>query len=918
MNKSYGRLSLNMSKSLFSAAFIIAITAAFLAFGASGFSPAFAQTEQEINAINDVGLLYYNSGNYEEAIAEFKKILKKKPDHDVAHFNIGCVYQKKKDWKEAERAFSAVLELIPDDGEAQKRLMSVCEAWVNQLTNELSVQPDNASLHNDLGRAYLSMGKLEEAYQAISKAISLKANLAGAYYNFAELYVKKQSPDKALAEIKKACEIEPKNIIYQQYYKKIAALAGTEAEEPSGETGGDGGDSGTDGGVFTGSKKDEENIFKAGVDAFEKKKYEQALSSFEKVYRLNPKNADARGYIDKIKEALKNRKAIRDLFESADKKCKKDRWAEAVPLLEKARDNPMFKEDSNYMDVLRTLSDAYMRTAEYAKAQVIYEDLKAQNSKLFFVNYNLAQIYLYNGEYDRGEEALNEALKAEGITAEQIKLAREILSTLSWKRKRIYLYILGFIVGAALIGVLYVFNSPAARKTRFLQKCEEFRNASDWNGLLKYTSTVPDYKFTVQENVKINLLLATACYNMEKYDDGIRNARKALNFDASLTAANDIMARCFLKKKSINDEAIFQYKKLLKSDPGNPEVLKLISEYYIKLSKNTDKFVKRESLTDELIDNLKLYAVKERHNRELAVFMANLLRQRKDTSDAAVQIYENALSHEENTRVREVLAKAYYDNKSYEKAINECKLVFKENVENTQMHRIFIDSYMALGRYGEVCLEYEKLTLLYPNSQDLERRVNELKRQNMVIGGDGIAMPGPTAQHPPVTGAAQQGRPGDAAFQAGQKVPAPPADVMQHMPAVQPQQIVTTDYARCFERGLRYIEEKDYTNAISEFKVVIKGAPQLRNESYKFLVTCYLRKGLLDLAYEQYKLVRYDQEMMPDEVKELTYNLARAFEEKGKFKEALEVYNIICKVDIGYKDVFDKFEELHAYISKFN
>jgi len=72
------------------------------------------------------------------------------------------------------------------------------------------------------------------------------------------------------------------------------------------------------------------------------------------------------------------------------------------------------------------------------------------------------------------------------------------------------------------------------------------------------------------------------------------------------------------------------------------------------------------------------------------------------------------------------------------------------------------------------------------------------------------------------------------------------------------------------------------------------------------------------MAYEQYKLVKYDQEIMPDEVKELTYDMGRAFEEKGKFKEALEIYNLICKVDIGYKDVFDKFEELHSYVSKFN
>jgi hypothetical protein len=36
-----------------------------------------------------------------------------------------------------------------------------------------------------------------------------------------------------------------------------------------------------------------------------------------------------------------------------------------------------------------------------------------------------------------------------------------------------------------------------------------------------------------------------------------------------------------------------------------------------------------------------------------------------------------------------------------------------------------------------------------------------------------------------------------------------------------------------------------------------------------------------------------------------------------QFKEALFLYNKICKIDIGYRDVFDKFEELHDYVSKF-
>ncbi|MEZ7893291.1 MAG: tetratricopeptide repeat protein [Candidatus Wallbacteria bacterium] len=868
------------------------------------FAPAFlafiltvnAAAEQDINAMNDVGLLYYNSGNYEEAISEFQKILKIKPDHDTAHFNLGCVYQKKKNWKEADRYFTNVLDIVPNDNEAKKRLILSAEAWVKQLKTDLAGQPQNPNLHNDLGRAYISLDKLDDAYAEISKALAIKADLAAAHYNLAYLYLKKDSPQKAVDEIKKACEIEPKNVIYQKYYKKVASIAGTSAPEVSEQPQQTPAEQAEDG-IFSGSKKDEENIFKAGVDAFEKKKYEQALSNFEKVRKMNSKNEEASKYIAKINDILKSKKQIRDLFESADKLCKKNKWNEAITYLEKAKNNPNIKQDPNYLDVLKTLSDAYMRINEYDKAFAIYEELKTQNSNLFFVNYNMAQIYLYRGQYDLAEEALNKAANADGASVEQIKRAREIQSDLKWQKNKIFVYGVGFMFAAAFAGALGVFYSPMARKKRLIQKIEELRNSSDWNSIFKISSSLPNFNYTIQENVKINITTAMACYNMEKYDDGIRYAKKALNYDAGLTAANELLAKCYLKKKIVSDEAIFQYKKLLKNDPNNTEVLKLISEYYIKLSKNTDKFVKKESLTDEIIDALKIYASREPQNRELAIFTANLLRQRKDTSQMAVSIYENSLSYEENVKVRDVLAKAYYEAKNYDKAIAECNLIFKENVENTQTHRVFIDSHMALGRYNDLCIEYEKLALLYPNSADIERRLNELKKQTMVIGG---------------TSGDKQGSDGENQSQTAEGQSAAPALKQQSVAAS------STDYEKCFERGCKFIESKDYNNAISEFKLASKGSVPMRNESNKKLVLCYIKKGLLDMAYEQYKLVKYDQEIMPDEVKELTYDMGRAFEEKGKFKEALEIYNLICKVDIGYKDVFDKFEELHSYVSKFN
>jgi len=97
----------------------------------------YSQTEKDISAINDIGLLYYTSGNYKEAISEFKKILRIKPDHEVAHYNIACVYEKMKQYKLALVEFQIVLDAIPNDNETQNKINNLAKQWLTNLKMDL-------------------------------------------------------------------------------------------------------------------------------------------------------------------------------------------------------------------------------------------------------------------------------------------------------------------------------------------------------------------------------------------------------------------------------------------------------------------------------------------------------------------------------------------------------------------------------------------------------------------------------------------------------------------------------------------------------------------------------------------------------------------------------------------------------------
>lgn len=818
-----------------------------------------APSEKDINALNEIGLLYYNSGNYDEAITEFQKILKMKPDHDVAHFNLGCVYQKMKRYRAALNEFQGVLDAIPDDEESLKKLESIAKTWSADLEVERKVNPANPELLNNLGICNLYLKEMDKAYENISGALRVKPNFADAHFNLSLYYLKKGEQKQALEPAKKAAALAPKNAQYDAHYRKLAQLLGLSAASVPAETPKPAG--GT-----------EEEQFKKGKALFEDGKFEEAGRYFKAVLAANPKNAEAADYAKKIDEAEKQGAQLRDAYEAGDRAYKKELWDKAATEFEKVLKLDPAKKSVYTGETLKSLVDCYIQLDRLDKAEGYLKEILSENPQDYKALYSSGVIQFKRGDTERGVDCFKRAKLSPSIDEKTLARINDALASLSYSSKAPYLYGgLGLLL-LAFFGVIVFYNLPGQRKGRLMRRLDEATRLSKWPDVIAESERLSNFSLDRGEYAHIHANLARAYLVTDNLDKAINAAKRILQKDASDKGAHEILAKCFFKKKVVTPEAIIEYRKWLAIEKNNLPLLKMIGEHYVKETAGVDGKPGRggDGIPDDLLALFKDYINKDSTDLELVTFIANILRKRKDASKEAIKAYEIALRQEpENYRIREVLAKAYYDCREYQKAVDECQLVFKEGIGNTQTHRVFIDSHMGLGRYGELVLEYEKMSLAYPDNADIERRLVELRKQNLQIEGGGVK---------------------------------------RHTAEV--------NYAVCLDKGAEYYTKGDINKAIAELRLAEK-APQFKDRASILLIRCYLKKDLVDLARQQFDAMSLEQVVVTDEIKETAYDLARVLEEKGQFKEALKLYNFICKVDIGFRDVFDKFEELHDYVSKF-
>ena len=132
-------------------------------------------------AWNNLGLIYLQTRQDDQAITAFQKQIDVNPYDEFAYNNLGRVYWNERKYDDAVKAFNKQLENNPLDKFAHANLGAMYAEWhkydqaVPELEKAASLAPDNAELQVSLGDAYLNLGQDDKALAAFDHAVEMNA-----------------------------------------------------------------------------------------------------------------------------------------------------------------------------------------------------------------------------------------------------------------------------------------------------------------------------------------------------------------------------------------------------------------------------------------------------------------------------------------------------------------------------------------------------------------------------------------------------------------------------------------------------------------------------------------------------------------------------------------------------------------------
>jgi protein O-mannosyl-transferase len=178
---------------------------------------------------NDLGVALANRGQIDEAIAEYRKALELKPDYEEVHNNLGVSLANRGQIDEAVAEYRKALEIKPDYAEAHHNLgnaLAGCGQSDEALAHyqkALELRPDYAEAHNNLGAVLVGCGRVDEAIAHYRSALAINPDYAKAHNGLGEALLSQERVDEAISHFRKAVDIQPNFV--EAHYKLGTVLA---------------------------------------------------------------------------------------------------------------------------------------------------------------------------------------------------------------------------------------------------------------------------------------------------------------------------------------------------------------------------------------------------------------------------------------------------------------------------------------------------------------------------------------------------------------------------------------------------------------------------------------------------------------------------------------------------------------------
>lgn len=121
-----------------------------------------------------------------------------------------------------------------------------------------------------------------------------------------------------------------------------------------------------------------------------------------------------------------------------------------------------------------------------------------------------------------------------------------------------------------------------------------------------------------------------------------------------------------------------------------------------------------------------------------------------------------------------------------------------------------------------------------------------------------------------------------------------------------------TEMEHQYQLGIRLFRKGDIDGAAAAFQQAVKD-PRFRRQAYNYMGHCFAKKGILDLARNQFsESLKLIEDTLSDEYKDVLYNRGRVSEALGDKGAAEEDFIKVVELDLGYRDTADRLNALRS------
>jgi serine/threonine protein kinase/tetratricopeptide (TPR) repeat protein len=177
---------------------------------------AIQMNDQLVPVHMTLGIINRETGQYEKAIQEFRRVLQIEPDSYLAYLGLGETYKRLERLKEAEAAFKNAMRLRPDCFIAYAYLGYFYYVYGRSAKAEkmflkvTKLTPGSIWAYNSLGGIYATRGRYESAEAMFKKSIAIQPS-GIACSNLGTIYFFQRRYGDSAAIFEEAVKLEEKN-----------------------------------------------------------------------------------------------------------------------------------------------------------------------------------------------------------------------------------------------------------------------------------------------------------------------------------------------------------------------------------------------------------------------------------------------------------------------------------------------------------------------------------------------------------------------------------------------------------------------------------------------------------------------------------------------------------------------------------